>query len=122
MKTTCFLFFLCTLTASILSASASFTPDEVANSYGPAEVDQLPEPKKQVAPDIPSKLKGVRALVRVGFLVDVKGEVVAPRISKSSNADFDEICLEAIKDWRFKPAKKDGEPVAIRLAVPFRFK
>jgi protein TonB len=35
---------------------------------------------------------------------------------------LDQAVLEALKSWRFKPAQKDGKPVAIEYVLPFTFK
>ena len=117
--------FFCLLGVLALTVSvhaSTFTEEEVTNSFGPKEVDTLPEPTKQVAPKLPPDLKGKRGLVRVAMLVDAKGEVVAPRIAQSSSPEFEEASIKAVKAWRFKPATKDGQPVTTRLSVPFRFK
>jgi TonB family protein len=34
---------------------------------------------------------------------------------------LDEKALEAVKQWRFEPAKKDNQPVAVQLSVEVNF-
>src|SRR5689334_19410588 len=70
---------------------------------------------RQVAPEYPEQLKDQRVmgLVVVKCTVDVQGNVIDPEIEKSSNEGFDKSALTAIKRWKFKPAQKDGAPVAL---------
>jgi protein TonB len=42
-------------------------------------------------------------------------------VSKSSHPDFEKPALDAVKNWKFKPAKKDGNVVKVRVTVPLRF-
>jgi TonB family protein len=34
---------------------------------------------------------------------------------------FDQSAVTAVSKWRFKPAKKNGQPVAVRVAVEVNF-
>ena len=76
-----------------------------------------------VAPEPPASFarNGVTGLVTVTFLVDDKGNVQDPSVVKSSHRELEESALTAIKKWRFKPARKDGVPVAIKVTIPIKF-
>jgi protein TonB len=82
-----------------------------------------PVPVRTVAPEVPVSFSrlGSPGLVTVSFTVDDKGNVVDEKIVKSSNPDLDEPALRAIRKWRFKPARKDGTPVASHVAMPMKF-
>ncbi len=108
--------------ASALVADAIFSDDEVAESSAMNELDSPPKPTKQSQPNIPPELKGVKASVQIGFLIDEKGNVVKPRIVQSSNASFNEISLKCIREWEFEPGTKGGQPVKVRVVIPLRFK
>jgi len=110
------------LLSTLVAAGSAFTESEVASSFVPKEVDQLPEATTQVAPDLPKKLQGIRAFVRVAVLVNEEGKVVTAHIAKSSAEELNDATLEAVRAWRYKPALKDGVPVATRFVVPFRYK
>ena len=45
----------------------------------------------------------MRATVPVRFLITEEGEVVSPRITSSTNAEFDALTLKAIRVLRFTP-------------------
>lgn len=82
-----------------------------------------PVPVRTIAPKFPDEMRraGNSGLVTVSCLIDEKGNVTDPKIVKASNDAFSEPALEALKKWKFKPAKKDGEPVAIRVNIPVQF-
>lgn len=120
------LIFLSIASALLLAVGSAqagvFTDDEIATSASPSEIDEQPRPTKQVAPNLPKEANGVAGYVRVAFLIDESGNVIAPRIEKSSDAVFEAAALDAIKGWKFKAAKKDGKSVTTRVVLPFRFK
>lgn len=80
-------------------------------------------PVRTVAPIVPREFAagGAAGLVTVSLLVDEKGNVQEPNVVKSSHKELEEPALDAVKKWRFKPAKKDGNPVAVRVAIPIKF-
>jgi protein TonB len=87
------------------------------------KVDEKPSPTKTAKPDFPYKLKreGVSGLVAVSCVIDENGSVVDMKVTKSSHPDFERPAMDALKQWRFTPAKKDGKPVKVRVTIPFRF-
>src|SRR5476649_2623122 len=82
-----------------------------------------PVPVRTVAPDYPDELRrdGVSGIVMVKCTIDEGGNVVDPTIEKSSNGAFEKPALAALKKWKFKPAKQDGAPVAIKVSIPIKF-
>ncbi len=42
-------------------------------------------------------------------------------VSRSVGLGLDEKAIEAVKQWRFKPAVKDGKPVAVEISVEVSF-
>ncbi len=42
-------------------------------------------------------------------------------VSRSVGLGLDEKAIEAVKQWRFKPALKDGKPVAVEISVEVSF-
>src|SRR5690349_9697286 len=83
-----------------------------------AEDSEPPVPVRMVAPDFPPNLKrsGVSGIVTVSCLVDQKGDVQEVSVEKASDEGFVQAALEAVKKWKFKPAKKDGVACAIRVS------
>lgn len=88
-----------------------------------AEGLEPPVPVRTVPPVFPDELRrlGASGLVTVSCLIDEKGNVTEPKVIKATNDAFSEPALAALKKWRFKPAKRDGEIVAIRINIPVQF-
>ncbi|MCA3276322.1 MAG: energy transducer TonB [Roseomonas sp.] len=70
-----------------------------------------------------SRRRGEQGVVRVELLVDPNGRVADVRILESSGfGTLDAAAVQAVRDWRFRPAQRAGVPVAgsITTAVHFR--
>jgi periplasmic protein TonB len=50
------------------------------------------------------------------------GTVSIVGILKSTDAKLNDIATDAMKQWLFKPATKDGKPVPFRVAIELTFK
>ena len=51
------------------------------------------------------------------------GRIGAVRVKRSSGyASLDDSALEAVRAWRFEPAKRMGSPVDAWVEIPIRFK
>ena len=87
------------------------------------KVDVNPVPVKTPPPEYPLRLKrdGTAGLVAVAVVIDETGVVTSCAVAKSSNPDFDEPAMDAVKKWKFKPAQKDGAPVKMKVTIPIRF-
>ncbi len=88
-----------------------------------AEGMEPPVPVRTVTPKFPDEMRraGSSGLVTVSCLIDEKGNVTDPKVVKTSNEAFAAPALEALAKWKFKPAKKDGAAVAIRVSIPVQF-
>jgi len=88
-----------------------------------AQTKEPPVPVRTVAPEYPDELRreGVSGVVMVKCTIDEQGNVTNPEIEKSSNGAFEKPALAALKKWKFKPAKQDGTPVAIKVSIPIKF-
>lgn len=42
-------------------------------------------------------------------------------VSQSLGPDFDSAAMDAVKQWKFSPAIKDGKPVSVQIAVEVDF-
>lgn len=84
---------------------------------------EAPVPVRMVPPKFPSEMRkeGTGGLVTVKCTIDEKGNVTEPQVEKSSHDAFVQPALEALRKWKFKPAKKGGTPVALRVSIPIQF-
>lgn len=109
------------LATSISMFAASFSEEEKSNSYSAKEVEVMPVPVSQSQPEVPPSLKGQAGKVYVGFIVDESGNVVSPRVLKTDNDSLNSVAMKCVAKWQFKPAKKNGSNVSMRVVVPIRF-
>lgn len=82
-----------------------------------------PVPVRTVAPKYPAILKndGVTGVVSVNCTIDEKGNVTEPKVIKTSHPAFADPAVEALSKWKFKPAKKGGVVVPIKITIPIQF-
>jgi protein TonB len=67
--------------------------------------------------------RGIEGRVRVRVLVGENGRPQEVTIGESSgDSALDQAALEAVRDWRFEPAKRNGVPVRAWAVVPVEFK
>jgi TonB family protein len=62
-----------------------------------------------------------QAQVTVLFKVDAKGLVTDAKIIDSNNPEFVAPALDAVRQWKFAPAIKNGQPVESRATQTFVF-
>jgi protein TonB len=101
-----------------------------AISLGASQAEQVyelgsgiapPRPVHQVSPEHPAKGFRVSGTVLIGLIVSSKGEPGEVHVIRSLEKDVDQSAVDAVKQWRFEPAMKDGQPVAVRISVEIRF-
>lgn len=69
-----------------------------------------------------ARRRGLQGTVRLEVLVGRDGRVRDLKLAESSgHADLDDAALRAVRDWRFVPARRGGEPVDAPVIVPVRF-
>jgi len=99
--------------ASLLGVTLAKTQESGAPSFEPASVVESAEPV------YPAMAMGPGTVV-LAVGLDGEGEVQDVKVIKDSEA-FRSSALEAIKKWKFKPARLDGKPVPSVVPVAFSF-
>ena len=56
------------------------------------------------------------------LIVDQNGRPRDIRVARSLGMGLDQKAIEAVKQWKFDPAKKDGQPVAVQINVEVNFR
>ena len=60
--------------------------------------------------------------VVLGLVVGPDGRPHNIRISRSLGLGLDEKAVEAVRQWKFEPARKNGQPVAVQINVEVEFR
>lgn len=60
--------------------------------------------------------------VELSLIVDPAGRPNSIRVSRSLGMGLDQKAIEAVRQWKFEPAKKDGQPVAVAIKVLVDFR
>lgn len=74
-----------------------------------------------VIPEIAKKAR-VGGIVIIEATIDEEGRVIAAKVLKGLPFGLSEAALEAVRQWTFRPATKDGEPVAVIYNVMVNIK
>jgi periplasmic protein TonB len=56
------------------------------------------------------------------LIVDPEGNPRDIKVAHSLNPGLDQKAVEAVRQWKFAPAMKDGHPVAVQINVEVNFK
>lgn len=91
--------------------------------YPVTQLDEFPRPTVRVPPvyPLPMLFDGSTGEVDIKFTVDANGDVVDATVVKSSDPAFDDSALAAVRNWKFTPGKKAGQPVNTRMQLPIVF-
>ena len=95
---------------------------DVEELFSMSDLDQKPRAIYQTSPQTNAKLqKSAPATVYILFVVDQKGRVENPIVQSSTDPQFEAPALSAVKQWKFEPGKRSGQPVKFRMRVPITF-
>jgi protein TonB len=64
---------------------------------------------------------GIEGKATIEFFVQADGTVRAAKIVSQTGGSFGMNAVECVKQWKFRPALRDGVPVGIRMTVPIVF-
>ncbi len=74
--------------------------------------------KTRVTPKLPRKLKGSGQVI-LSVLIEADGTVSEISVIRCNRPGLgiEESAIAAVREWRYEPAEKDGEPVAVYFTV-----
>ncbi len=83
----------------------------------------MPVPIRQVRPEYSQAelSAGIQGVVKLEGVVMPDGSVGKTSVLESLDPALDEQALQALKQWRFKPGTKDGQPVPVLVAFEMTF-
>lgn len=90
--------------------------------YG-SDFDQVPRVISRTLPIYPDAMRqaGIEGEVTVDFLVGVDGHVYNVHAVHSSHPEFEAPAVEAVRQWEFRPAMKNGRLADAHMQVPVGF-
>lgn len=112
--------------ASLGAASDNDLPDGWQGGSGQTQTGQMILPRylnatRPVYPVI-ARTRGYEGIVLLAVEVMMDGRAGEIRIKKSSGYPLlDQAALNAVRAWRFEPARKRNMPLAMTVDIPIRF-
>jgi protein TonB len=109
---------------SAVSAPATVASAPSRDSGGAITQSARPQGGYQVRPSYPSSAlrQGVQGttMLKVHVLIDGRvGDVVVQQ--SAGHPDLDQAAIEAVRRWRFEPARRGSDPVAMWVLLPVQF-
>jgi len=117
-------FWLCWVLLTASSVAAQLPPtDPPGGAAAEKPKDTPPKLKKFVeATHPPAALEqGLTARVEVELVVGTDGLVKDAKVVTPVGSGFDEAALEAVRQFEFEPATRDGQPMAARIRYAYEF-
>ena len=103
---------------ALLPVAASAKTLEQSYIDGCRKGTDVPVPIEVVAPQVDGY--DIGQAVSVEFVVDTTGRPSGISIKSSSDRALANAVVDAVKQWRFTPAQRNGTPVATRVILPVR--
>lgn len=102
------------------SNTGSFNSERV---HGMSDVDSVPRALASPRPAYPSimRSRGKEGVVRLMITIDKRGNIENVQVLHSDHSRFKSAVMRVIHRWRFSPGKKNGQPVRVKMILPFRF-
>ena len=110
---------LCAGVLAVLNAQSGPAGDDVKDEPVFTSGGDVSPPKLIYKVD-PSRVAGT-GTVLLELVVSSKGLPRDLRVIESVGKALDSSAIEAVKQWRFEPARKNDKPVAVRVTVEIRF-
>ncbi|MBV9761829.1 MAG: energy transducer TonB [Acidobacteriaceae bacterium] len=91
--------------------------------YEPGGDVKPPKLVHYVEPDFSpsSKEAYVEGTVKISTVITREGVATSLRVTSGLNAKEDQTALDAVKQWKFEPGTKAGQPVNVRVNVEVTF-
>lgn len=104
-------------TAASTTAAAEEAPIELEPGITPPVKLSGPAPKYTEA----ANRKNVQGKVNLRVAIDRDGNVTTVELKRTLPMGLGESAVEAVRQWKYKPALRDGMPVAVWIGVELDF-
>jgi TonB family protein len=109
---------------ALASPAPLFAPDDVVQLGKVAlKAVRPPQPVFTPQPEFPDAAKHFKfhGIVTLTAIIDTNGRVNRPKILRPAGLGLDEQAIRTVLTWKFKPALRNGEPVAVAMALEIAF-
>ena len=100
--------------------------DDPVYEFGKVGDSGITAPKPVYQPDPEytdrARRKKISGNVVVSFVVTREGTVRDAKVVRSLDKELDQQALAAVSKWKFEPAKKDAQPVSVRINAEADFR
>ena len=103
---------------ALASAAAFATTAEQAYIESCRKGPDMPVPVAVVTPRVSPDYAGTT--VQLEFTVNVTGRPTDLSVKSDTDTTLAEAVMDAVKQWRFKPAQPNGVPVATKVVLPVK--
>ncbi len=109
------------LTIPVLKPGANF--GKGMTLFNINDLDQKPILRVPVQPTYPYEMSraGISGSVTVEFIISSNGDVTQVQVIKSTHREFEGPAQQAVMKWKFKPGRKGGRPVNVRVSQTVEF-
>jgi TonB family protein len=106
------------------AGSATESPSSQDQAFDSQIVSEKPRILYQEKAPYPAKAKEARieGPVKLSVTIDKSGKVIEVIVLEGPGYELNETAAAAMKNFRFSPAQKDGQNVAVRITYIYRFK
>jgi TonB family protein len=115
--------FLIAVIGLVLASVACKKPAAPAANNAPQSVQNATPPVvvKRVHAAFPKELWSKPGTVGVAVLVKEDGKIGEVKVMNSPHPELNQLAIDAVKQWEFQPAHKDGKAVASVISVGVNF-
>jgi len=112
------------------TAKCSGAPEEVGHLEDGSSIYRVgcgikpPRPVRQPEPEYSeyARKKKISGTVVLSAVIDSGGNVRDVKVTRPLEASLDQQAIDALNQWKFQPASKDGQPVAVKVDVEMSFR
>jgi len=98
--------------------NANAAPAKIGNGVSPPRPIHTPDPEYSEE----ARRAHFQGTCVLWLIVDPDGHTRNIRVARTLGKGLDEKAIEAVSKWRFEPARKDGQPVAVQVNVEVSFR
>jgi TonB family protein len=104
--------------ASLLATPQAVNQSKIGGTITAPRVLSAPDPEYPEQ----ARKAGLQGIVILWTVVDTDGRISEVHISRPLGMGLDEKAIEAVRRWRFEPARQNGKPVKSQINIEVNFR